>query len=72
MKTQKELISYYEKQAKKIVESYGFGSDAAMSAMFKLAAITNGMPHSEIFDYANNEIDRLHDMALQQCHSMYD
>lgn len=70
MKTQKELISYYTTQAKKITDSYGFGSDASMSAMFKLVAVTNGMPETEIFDYANNEIAKIHDMALDQCNSI--
>lgn len=72
MKTQKDHIEYYTKQLEKVISSYGVGSDAAMSSMFKLKAITAGMPHENIFNYARTEMTRLHDMELAQCMSIED
>lgn len=66
MKTQKELISYYVEQLKKVLASHGAESEYFTVAFFTLQGAKMGLPMDELFDWANAEAQRLHQVTLDK------
>lgn len=65
MKTQIELIEIYTKNFTKCVESHGADSDYTLLAFFQLRAAKIGIPFNEMFDWAQKEFDRQHQLAIE-------
>jgi hypothetical protein len=59
MKTQIELINYYTKHLEKVITVYGLNSDYTNNAFFLLQAVKLNIPQENIFDWANNECEKL-------------
>jgi hypothetical protein len=66
MMNQIELISYYSDQLQKVLESHGAESDYFTVAFFNLQGAKMGIPLEELFDWANAEQQRLHQIALDK------
>lgn len=63
-KSQVELIEYYTKQLHKVLKDNAPTSQYAHSAFFMLQAINMGMSIRDAGTWASKEVDRLHDIAV--------
>lgn len=66
MKTQIELISYYAELLKKVLASHGAESEHFTVAFFTLQGAKMGLTPEELFDWANAEAQRLHQITLDK------
>ncbi|MGP4944640.1 hypothetical protein [Pseudoalteromonas nigrifaciens] len=63
--TQIERIAYYEKAFTKTISSHGANSQYSAFAFFQLQAATMGMTIADSVEYANAELDRAKNKALE-------
>lgn len=66
-----DRIKYYTKQFHKVLGSYGADSPATSNAFFLVQAAKMGMDETTMFDWAESECDRLHNIELDQLPSMF-
>lgn len=64
MKSQKELIKHFDKQAQKAMQSHGMQSEYFMKAYFDLIAAKNGLEIKDIFPFAEKEMERQKQITL--------